>query len=134
VDVLRSRIERISEAPKALPEGALGYGIEGWQTNFVTPITIDCGQLPLWQVLYVLEYQHRGLLGDGDLVLLIQSEDPAHNRVTGYVLYLPEDVKEYTFGENVPILPDSPMWTALTRGLVTGTPEWFTMRRALGLQ
>jgi len=133
VDVLRTRIERVQEPPPALPEGALGYGLEGWQTGFVTPLTIDCGPYQLWQVLYILECQHRGLLGDGDLVFLLQSEQPEYRRVTGYVIYLPEEVKSFTFGETVPILPDSPMWTALTRGLVTGSPEWHALQRSLGL-
>lgn len=139
MDVLRTRIERIQEPPTVLPEGALGFGTEGWQTHFITPLTIDCGSYELWQVLYVIEFQHRGLLGDGDLVLLIQSEtthpeSPKIRRIIGFLVYLPEEVKSYTFGENVPILPGTPMWTALTRGLVTGSPEWFTMRRMMGIR
>ena len=95
------RVEKVEGAPTGVPEGTLGYGPNGWQLGIVTEIIITLQGYSLREAMYAVEINNKGLLGEGDIVLLLKTLDGINKRIHGFVVFLPEEVKGHTFGKEL---------------------------------
>lgn len=95
------RIERIEAIPGSVPEGTLGFGPDGWRTNMLDEVVVECRGTDIWHVLDLVDQHHRGLLGPGDLVFLLKSEESHKRTVRGFIVFLPDDVASHSFGIGV---------------------------------
>jgi hypothetical protein len=86
--VVTPRIEPATEG-YALPEGALGLSKFGWRYGLLDVVYIQ-PQPPysLAQALDLVQREHGGLLGPGDLVFKLIEEHP-HPK--GYLVFIPSD-------------------------------------------
>lgn len=82
------RIEDITEY--TLPEGTLCFGQNGW-VPIAEEIIVECGDLSLKEVLDVIWHEHQGLLGAGELALMLTARTP---KPTGYLIFEPEPEAE----------------------------------------
>ena len=84
------RIERVEDVPDMAGE-VLGFGPDGWCVGVIDQVTIQCGNLTLQQVMDCGETQHKGLLGNGDIVRYLQSEDAVKREARGWIVFLPKE-------------------------------------------
>ena len=79
-------IVHVNELPP-LPEGALGFGPNGWQVGVFEQVTIQRNSLTLQQVMDFVLAEHGPLLGEGELRFYYLPSPVREPK--GYIVFVP---------------------------------------------
>lgn len=81
--------------PYTPPEGCLGLTINGWAQHLPELLQVVAGNLNVHELLNVLQKEHGGLLGPGELIFATHNplgfRTPMGNAYEGWLVFKPEE-------------------------------------------